>query len=142
MADIEYIHNVVTSVHLDGSAAPVWEQAVVGMPDMNPDECVIRSITFNNAAVADTSVLMIWSNMKNDFIGSIASGAITTSAPGTRIRLHAPVPSRLLFRVYVPDANGAPPVHVDVTMKGDFVIHMDFIKYKRVAPHAKVNFLK
>ena len=142
MADIEYIKNVVSSVHLvaavdpNPDVMPVWSTTLTGLPNSNPDECVIRSITFNNAAAVDDMVYLIWSNIANDFIGSFPGGAISTTTPNTRIRLNSPLPNQLQFRLYVPEPAGELPVVVDVEVIGDIVINMDFIKYKGVPPHA------
>jgi len=142
MADIQYIHNI-TSVATFGTyvapgpanpAIPVWDVPLTGIPDVIPDECVIRSISFNGSVV-DTNAYLIWCNLKNDFIGSFCGGNIASSSPNTRIRLNAPIPNVLHFALFTPQYGGLPVVPAN-PMLGDLIIHMDLIKYRRVAPHA------
>lgn len=138
MADIEYIHNVCTGAVFNG-VAPQWQFRLNGMPDYNPDECVIRSITYNNFEVLyEHDVFSIWCSLRNDMIGSISGGAINTTCPGTRIRLNSPVPNYLEFKFYRQASSTSPnPFELyNVQVNSSIVIHMDFIKYKRVALHA------
>lgn len=133
MADIAYIHNVTSTVSFGGNI-PEWDVSLTGIPDIVPDECVIRSITFNGS-LADTSAYMIWCNLKNDFIGSFSGGDITSASPQTRIRLNAPINNMLHFKLYSPNVANQPPLSA-AAMTGDLIIHMDLIKYRRVGPHA------
>lgn len=132
MADIQYIHNVVSNTVLTTNDLPIWSTEITGMPDSNPDEAVIRSITFNAESSNDVNTYMIWCNMKNGFIGTICG--TTTSTPQTRIRLNSLVPNSLQFQLFAPMSNGSPVIAAALT--GDLVIHMDFIKYKKVPIHA------
>jgi len=133
MADIQYIHNVSTAVAFVNDI-PEWDVQLTGIPDIFPDECVIRYISFNGS-VADTQAYMIWCNLKQGFIGSICGGDITTSSPQTRIRLNGPIPNMLHFKLYAPDRPGLPPISSPAIV-GGIIIHMDLIKYRRVAAHA------
>ena len=135
MADIQYIKNVTSGVLL-AAAIPNWQTTLTGMPSQNPDECVIRSITFNNAGVEDTLTYFIWSSLTNGFIGSFPGGAISSNNPGTRIRLNAPVPNVIQFRLYIANSPGEAPYPVDTVMAGSLAINMDFIKYRSIPPHA------
>jgi hypothetical protein len=133
MADIHYIHNVTSTVAFDNTI-PQWEVALTGIPDVMPDECIIRSISFNGS-VADTNAYMIWCSLKNGFIGSFCGGNITSSSPQSRIWLNAPVNNMLQFKLYMPNGINSPPLSAPA-MTGDLIIHMDLIKYRRVPQHA------
>ena len=143
MADIEYIHNV-TSATTVLLSIPSWSTSIQGMPNQNPDECVIRSITFNNMVDdEDKFVYMIWSNLTNGFIGSVLGGTVTSVTPGTRIRLNGAVPNELSFKLFVPAERPSNPsqpqplpVVVDYEVTCAISINMDSIKYKNVPPHA------
>ena len=133
MPEIQYIKNVTACAAII-AAVPEWEQQITGMPDSNPDECVVRSISFNGS-VADTNAYLIWCNLQNDFIGSFCGGNITTSSPQTTLRLNNPVPNTLRFKLYWPSVPGSLPAAAPA-MTGDLIIHLDFIKYKRTPIHA------
>jgi hypothetical protein len=130
MSDIEYIKNVLVAKHFNYNPAEMSTQ-LTGMPDSNPDECVIRSIVLSTAI--DGSVYLLWCNLKNDFIGSICGGTNISISPQIRIWLTGPVPNTLEFRLY--SVMPAGPLFIP-SFQGDISIHIDFIKYKRTAVHA------
>jgi hypothetical protein len=132
MSDIEYIKNV-TVAHRFASSPGTFTHTITGLPlSSNPDECVIRAFNFNGDA-SDFNLYFIWCSLTNDYIGSFCGGSIAPHFPQTRIRLNSPVPNMLEFKLYTPTANGM--VHIDSTV-GELGIHMDFIKYRNVTPHA------
>ena len=128
MANIEYIHNVVSAVSIQ-AVAPIWETSLVGMPGDPPDECIIRSVSFNGSAV-DGNAYMIWCSLKSSFIASFCGGSISTYSPNTIIRLNGVPPSVLQFQLYSPSNIGSPPIAVN-SLVGEVIIHMDFIRYRR-----------
>lgn len=135
MSDISYIYNLTAAVELANNAAPQWHQQITGIPDSNPDDMIVRSITINNAAGgADPNVYMIWSSVTNGFIGSF-TGANDSQNPQSTFRLNAPIPNSVEFRLYVPDISGNPPLPA-AAFTAALTLHIDFIKYKRIAPHA------
>jgi hypothetical protein len=138
MSDIQYIHNFLGNVHFtEDPAKPLVPRntfsAPTGvMPSENPDEAVIRAINFNGLA-NDTIQYLVWCNLKSDFIGSFAGSCIAPHSPQTRIWLNSPVPNMLEFKLYA--RNGDNVLEVKDTT-GDLTIQIDFIKYRRIAPHA------
>lgn len=133
MPEIQYIKNVTAQAAIL-NVIPEWDHHITGMPDLNPDECVVRSISFNGSIV-DTNAYLVWSNLQNDFIGSFCGGSINSISPQITLRLNNPVPNSLHFKLYTPSAPGLPPYPAPA-MIGDLIIHLDFIKYKRTPMHA------
>jgi hypothetical protein len=132
MSDIEYIKNVSVAHRFLASPA-VFTHTITGLPLANPDECIIRAFNFNGEA-DDDRLYLIWCSLTNDFIGSFCGGSIAPHFPQTRIRLNSPVPNMLEFRLYAFNAlSELAPIPTTI---GDLGIHMDFIKYRNVAPHA------
>ena len=120
--EIESIVNVTAYALLDGTGA--WTQNV----SLPADECVVRQISY--ATGAAKGLYLIFSNIKNDFIGSITTNATgSVSNPGTRIQLRNPLPNALTFQLMHPITIGSLTPATDTS--GDFIsINMDFIKYR------------
>jgi hypothetical protein len=132
--DIQYIKNVTVAAAFDDAVpATSFTHHIVSMPNVAPDECVIRALNFNGAA-DDNNLYMVWSNLTNDFIASFCGGSLAPHFPQTRIMLNGPIPNMLEFRIYGPELTG-PPLPVN-NLGGELTIHMDFIKYRNVATHA------
>jgi len=132
MPEIQYIKNV-TIAKVFGLEEAIVTKQLTGMPDQNPDECVIRSINWNGG-VDDTFMYLIWCNLTNDFIGSFCGGNIAPHFPQSRIWLTGPVPNHLELKIYILQPN-APPI-VYNALNGGLAITMEFIKYKRSRDHA------
>lgn len=126
MPNIRYIKNFTASCFFNNSEGKITKQ-FVSIPNLNPDEVIIRSINFYGAG---SSILYhIWSNLTNDYIGSFTSGS---NNPQTSIRINGAIPSILEFKIFLPTATGDLYIDggVNNTMLGTLAIHMDFIKYK------------
>ena len=98
MPEVQYIKNVTVAKSFDGTSGEITKQ-LTGMPDHNPDECIIRAINWNGNA-EDQNMYLIWCNLINDFIGTLCGGNISPHFPQTRIWLTGPVPNYLEFKIY------------------------------------------
>jgi hypothetical protein len=130
MSEIQYIHNVTAGRYFLTSPG-VFTIQLTGLPDINPDEVIVRAINFNSIP-EDKNLYLIWSNIKNDYIGSFCGGK-APHFPQTRIWLNGPVPNMLEFKLYTRTGTGVVQIP---SLSGEVSIHLDFIKYKRVRPHA------
>jgi len=128
MPEVQYIKNVTVAKSFNMEEGIITKQ-LTGMPDHNPDECIIRSINWNGE-VDDNNLYLIWSILTNDIIGSFCGGNIAPHFPQTRIWLTGPVPNYLEFKIYIQK------VGVNPVVKGDLAITMEFTKYKRSRDHA------
>jgi len=135
MPEVQYIKNVTVAKHFNVEEGVVTKQ-LTGMPDHNPDECIIRSINWNGKA-DDNQMYIIWCNLTNDIIGSFCGGNIAPHFPQTRLWLTGPVPNHLEFKIGV--------IGRDVSQKdsimyfpinGSISITLEFVKYKRTGIHA------
>jgi len=133
MPEVQYIKNVTVAKHFNVEVGVVTKQ-LTGMPDHNPDECIIRSINWNGV-VDDAYMYLIWCNLTNDIIGSFCGGNIAPHFPQTRIWLTGPVPNHLEFKLYVFQDGNSPPV-VYSAVNGGLAITLEFVKYKRTRDHA------
>ena len=133
MPEIQYIKNVTVAKSFSVEPGVMTKQ-LTGMPDHNPDECIIRTINWNGA-VDDTFMYLIWCNLTNDFIGSFCGGNIAPHFPQSRIWLTGPVPNYLEFKIYVlRDGSDQPEMYG--SLDGGLAITMEFAKYKRSRDHA------
>ena len=140
MPEVQYIKNVTVAkifdtVNLPGEDPFITKQ-FTGMPDHNPDECIIRSINWNGD-VMDDNLYLLWCNLTNDIIGSFCGGNISPHFPQSRIWLTGPVPNYLEFKIGVVArglANNDQIVYAPIT--GSIAITMEFAKYKRSRDHA------
>jgi len=133
MPEIQYIKNVTVAKSFNAEPGLMTKQ-LTGMPDHNPDECIIRTINWNGA-VDDTFMYLIWCNLTNDFIGSFCGGNIAPHFPQSRIWLTGPVPNYLEFKIYVlRDGTDQPEMYG--SLDGGLAITMEFAKYKRSRDHA------
>jgi hypothetical protein len=135
MPVIDYIKNVTvagafgTLIPLAGVPG-IMSKPISGMPDPPPDEVIIRAINWNGLA-ADNQMYLLWSNITNDFVGSFCGGSLAPHFPQTVIRLTAPVPNNLEFKLYgVIGCNPAKYEFKD-TVTGDLAVHLDFVRYKK-----------
>ena len=133
MPEVQYIKNVTVAKSFNGTSGEISKQ-LTGMPDHNPDECIIRSINWNGDP-DDANLYLIWCNLINDFIGTLCGGNISPHFPQTRIWLTGPVPNHLEFKMYTMDPGTDKTVRDD-TLVGDMAITMEFVKYKRTKDHA------
>ena len=121
-ASIASIINVSAYAILDATGT---FSVINGFP-INPDEVIIRSITYNPSAGAKV-LLLIQSNIGiPGIIGSCVTNVAFLTDPGTRIKMFNPLPSILQFSLVTaalaPYISGA----------GDQIcISMDFITYKK-----------
>ena len=121
--DIEYIQNVTVFVTLNSTD----EFSIQGGFPTNPDEVVIRQITYGHTAGANEMIL-IHSNLNNGIIGVIGGINGFMSNPGTRIQTRNPITNVLTFRLMTAVT---PPTPAGAVVDLDQIcISMDFIKYK------------
>jgi len=133
MPEVQYIKNVTVARRFADELGEMTKQ-LTGMPDHNPDECILRAINWNGN-VDDTFLYLIWCNLTNDIIGSFCGGNIAPHFPQTRIWLTGPVPNFLEFKIYVlQDGTGIPVPYTH--LEGELAITMEFAKYKRTRDHA------
>lgn len=123
--DIDYIVNVQAYVSLGGTD----EFSIQGGFPINPDEVVIRQITYAPSAVGTPNMVLIHSNISNGITGAICRINGFTSNPGTRIQTRNPLSNVLTFRLMTPTTPPAPAGNM-VDMDS-ICISMDFIKYKQ-----------
>jgi len=120
--DIEYIVNVQAYATLGGTD----EFTLRGGFPTNPDEVVIRQITYGHTAGAN-ELLLIHSNLSNGIIGAIGGVNGFTSNPGTRIQTRNLITNVLTFRLM---SATTPPTPTGAAVDLDQIcISMDFIKY-------------
>ena len=101
-----------------------------------PDECVVRQITYNGPPLLDGAYL-VWCNIINDFICSFAvnenSQDVSTCVnvcPGIIIKLFPnSVPSSLQFTLYTINSSSIPVVNT--SSLGTIIINLDFYSYKK-----------
>jgi len=124
--DVEYIQNFTAFAILDSTG----EFSVQGGFPTNPDEVVIRQITYTYGFGTGCGMVLIHSNLSNQIIASAIGSDQFSSNPGTRIQTRNPIPSMLTFRVEFPTIPPLPAVN-DVD-KHEIMIHMDFIKWKPI----------
>ena len=124
-ASIAAIINVNAYAVLDATGT---FSVINGFP-INPDEVVIRSITYNSSS-ATKSLLLIQSNIGiPGILGSVVNNPGFLTDPGTRIKIYNPLPSVLQFGLYVA---ALAPIPVGAATLGDQIcISMDFITYKK-----------
>lgn len=139
MPEVEYIKNVMVASRFEASEGYIGK-LITAMPSANPDDVIIRAINFNGKA-EDTFLYLVWCNLTNDFIASFCGGNLSPQSSGTTIRLNSPVPNMLEFRLFRITAKGSDPSYMsaanaELAVTGDLAIHLDFVKYKRVPPHA------
>ena len=133
MPEVQYIKNVTVHKAFNLEEGTVSKQ-LTGMPDHNPDECIITGYTWYGES-DDNNLYLIWCNLTNDIIGSFCGGNISPHFPQTRIWLTGPVPNHLEFKLYRHTLSGSDLVASNQT-KGNLAITMEFVKYKRTRDHA------
>ena len=121
--DIDYIVNVQAFATLGGTD----EFTLQGGFPTNPDEVVIRQITYGHS-VPNGEMILIHSNLNNGIIGVIGGINGFMSNPGTRIQTRNPITNVLTFRLMTAVT---PPTPAGAAVDLDQIcISMDFIKYK------------
>jgi len=133
MPEVQYIKNVTVAKSFNAEPGLMTKQ-LTGMPDHNPDECIIRAINWNGEP-DDNYMYLLWCSLTNDIIGSFCGGNIAPHFPQSRIWLTGPVPNYLEFKIYVLVHGDNPPIIYNA-IKGDLAITMEFAKYKRSRDHA------
>lgn len=126
---IQSIRNV-TVYHAFDNSVGTFTTTINSLPSTQADEVVIRAISWHGVP-DDLNTYLIWSNLNNDFIGSISGGGSASSCPGTRIILNGVIPNQLEFRLMVPGTADNPPQQLS-NVDADICMHMDFITYQRV----------
>ena len=132
MSNIEYIKNVTAynSFNEFSSKAGEFSFQLSSMPDLMPDEAIIRGINFNGPELGAAGICLLWSNLNNDFVGSFRLRKESFISPQSIIKFTSPIPNHLEFKLYSPI--GLNKTRIVEELEGDIVIHIDFIKYKRV----------
>jgi len=121
--DVNYIQNVTAFAILDDKG----EFSIQGGFPTNPDEVVIRQITYDSAD-AEKVLYLIHSNINNGVIGCVGNTNGFASNPGTRIQTRNPLSNVLTFKMLL---GTVPPVPAGAAVELDQItICMDFIKWK------------
>ena len=123
--DIEYVQNLTAYAILDNTG----EFSIQGGFPTNPDEVVIRSVTYSHGAGAAKGMVLIHSNLANQVIANAIGSAQFSSQPGTRIHIRNPISNVLTFKVMAPFTPMIPAL-ADVEFH-EICISMDFIKWKK-----------
>ena len=124
--DVEYIANVTAFAIFNDQG----EFSIQGGFPTNPDEVVIRQVTYDSAD-PDKVLYLIQSNINNGIIGCIGNTNGFASNPGTRIQTRNPLSNVLTFKMML---GTSPPMPAGAAVEFDQIsICMDFIKYKQ--PH-------
>ena len=126
MSQIDYIQNVTAFATFGQGATKFSIQG--GFPT-NPDEVVIRQITYGHTAGAG-EMLLIHSNLTNGIIACIGGINGFTSNPGTRIQTRNPISNVLTFTI-MDATTPSTPVDPAVVDLDQICIAMDFIRYKK-----------
>ena len=122
--DMEYIQNVTAFATLNSTD----EFSIQGGFPTNPDEVVIRQITYGHTA-GNNEMILIHSNLNNGIIGVIGGINGFMSNPGTRIQTRNPITNVLTFKLM---SAVTPPTPIGAAVDLDQIcISMDFIKYVR-----------
>lgn len=117
--EIEYIMSVTTSAVLDATGA--WIHSG-GLPQ-NPDEVVIRQITFSGIGSNYEAYLL---DSSLGVLGSVACTLGFVVCPQTRIQLRNPLSQSITFQLRQVDLTNAP------LWDGDHItVVLDFIKYRK-----------
>ena len=121
----KYVTNVFTCTVLTASGS--W--TLNGGYPLQPDEIIIRQITFNGSGASkNTELMLISSNIaSNTIIGSVCNIPGFSSNPGTIITPVCTLPQSITFQLLNPTA-----VPITATPDvGDLIsIQMDFITYR------------
>ena len=93
-----------------------------------PDEAVIRQISYSGPNAQEAGIFHIWSSLANDYIGCFeVSNFGVTLTPHTLILLKSPLPNELSFRIDSVAADGTAIPYTGLV--GDIGVRIDFIKY-------------
>ena len=123
--DIEYIQNLTAYAILDNTG----EFSIQGGFPTNPDEVIIRSVTYSHGAGAAKAMVLIHCNLANQVIASAIASAQFSSQPGTRIQTRNPISNVLTFKIMAPFT---PMVQAFADAEyHEICISMDFIKYRQ-----------
>lgn len=123
--DIEYIANVTAFGIFDAEG----QFSIQGGFPTNPDEVVIRSVTYSPGLGTPHTMGLVHSNLTHQIIACVLTSGQFTSSPGTRIQTRNPIPNVLTFTMMAPSTPPT-PAKSDVDMH-EICINMDFIKWKR-----------
>jgi hypothetical protein len=139
MSKIDFIKNI--SIYQDFSATTDFYQKL--NINNQPDECIIRSISYSGPTTDSSGGYLIWSDMINDFIGSFAVDSSTYGGTKTshnvnispQINIHFKYPinfsNNMRFVLYGV-VNGNPMIITPVGgLTGEFTMNIDFITYKK-----------
>lgn len=130
MPEIQWIKNVTTFAAFSNTPA-VWSQQISGFPNENPDVVIIRSVTW--AAPTSNSAYLVWCDFLNAYIGSFSGETISGQYSGMTFIINSPVPNHLTFQLHEVQANGSATT---ATVLGNVIVHLEFVKYHRIRPHA------
>jgi hypothetical protein len=123
----KYVSNVCTFTTVNNAVNNSGSWTLQGGYPLQPDEIIIRQITYNsNGASKDNLLFLISSNLSNSIIGSVCNISGFTSNPGTIIT-PGPLPQVITFQLQTPTSVPTPisPDTLDM-----IAIHMDFINYR------------
>ena len=123
--DIEYVQNLTAYAIMDNTG----EFSIQGGFPTNPDEVVIRSVTYSYGAGSAKGLVLIHSNLANQVIANAIGSAQFSSCPSTRIHIRNPISNVLTFKVMAPFTPMIPAL-ADVELH-EICISMDFIKYRQ-----------
>jgi len=123
--DVEYIQNFTAFGIFDDTG----EFSIQGGFPTNPDEVVIRSISYSQGQGIGYSMMLVQSNL-SPLLCVVGSGQFCSN-PGTRIQTRNPLPNILTLKMMKPTTPPEPTDAGDVELH-EICISMDFIKYKPV----------
>jgi hypothetical protein len=141
--NIDYIKNVCITGPTVANEGIIYKAS--GFPSTQPDEIIVRMIhlAIDPANVVGEELMFIWSDLTNDFIGSVlcrnslapvdphpATQLVSngTILPNIKLKVKKPIAGDLKFNVFT-FGNGA--VLVPYPFQTIFALHLDFIYYKK-----------
>ena len=122
----KYVTNICAFTTINNAVNNTGSFTLSGGYPIQPNEIIVRSITYNSTgANKNLSLMLISSNLSpSQIIGSVCNISGFTSNPGTTINPVAPLPQIITFQLL----SGSTPFSPDT---GDVIsIQMDFITYK------------
>lgn len=137
MSKYEMIKNVVVFNDLSTTTDFTFN---IGPLSMNPDICIVRSISYAGQKNDVEGTFLIWSDIANDYIGSFATNKMDSDeqttcinlSPQTVILTKQPIMNNTdrSFKIHQVDV-GNKQIEADAQLYGDFSITLEFVTYKK-----------
>jgi hypothetical protein len=103
-----------------------FTHTLTGMSSFPPHCIILRSFSWSCFQQPRNGILMLWSNLINDFICSWCDDSLTSNQIHLRIMPTSPIPNCLEFKLYNL-VNGKP--EMCSAIQGEFAAHFEFITY-------------